>query len=98
VQRGRPIWHNNDGVLVVEAVEELGVVTHRVLPEETTELRRDHVVEAEAVVVGHIVERRPGKYRIEHDASRHNDRTMGIALAARDLLNTPPPKMVKVIV
>jgi hypothetical protein len=34
-----------------------------------------------------ITEPRPGKYRIDHDANHHNDRTIALALAALDLLN-----------
>jgi phage terminase large subunit-like protein len=45
-----------------------------------------------------ILEPRPGKYRIEHDANHHNDRAIAIALAAQDLLNTPPRRKVELIV
>ena len=60
-------------------------------------LPRDEQLVDELVNV-RVVEPRPGKYRIEHDADRHNDRTITIALAAQDLLNTPPPKMATLIV
>ncbi len=45
-----------------------------------------------------ILESRPGKYKIEHDNNRHNDRAIAIALAAQHLLNTPPPRKIQIIV
>jgi hypothetical protein len=45
-----------------------------------------------------ILEPRPGKYRIEHDANRHNDQVIAIALAAQHLLNAPRRRKVEIIV
>jgi hypothetical protein len=44
-----------------------------------------------------ILESRPGRYKIEHDSNRHNDRAIAIGLAAQHLLNELPPRKVEII-
>jgi hypothetical protein len=45
-----------------------------------------------------IYETRPGQYRMDHTAGRHDDRAVALALAAQHLLDKPQRRKVKVIV
>ena len=46
----------------------------------------------------HLHETGPGTYRIDHDPNRGDDRAIALALAAYQLLNTPPPLRFQIIV
>lgn len=59
-------------------------------------LLRDHLVElpddaelVEELVNARVIERSPGVYRIDHDSGRHDDRVIGLALAAQHLTDKP---------
>lgn len=71
------------------SVGRLANVLHQLLRDRALALPDDEALLEELASV-RLVERTPGVMRLDHDAGRHDDRAVAIALAAQRLLSAPP--------
>lgn len=72
------------------SVGRLGSTLHQLFRDRALALPDDDALLAELASV-RLTERTPGVLRMDHDAGKHDDRAMALALAATRLLAGPPP-------